>query len=121
MRSAAAEQIEGLLRTAPSILDVGDDNTQGRMELKLRLNPDAIVRADVNPEDVTRVVRLYTDGEAVASMQHQGERRAGGPLSTRARVAAVGPTAISERPWRPYGRLSIEPKPLACETVVARP
>ena len=73
-RTSAAEAIEGFLRKVPGILDLGDDSTRGRMELQVRLNPDAIVRAGVNPANVARVVRLYADGQAVASMQHQGEK-----------------------------------------------
>ena len=72
--AAASEEIEGILRGLPGVMDVSDDNTKGRMELRVQLNPDAIVRAGVSPADVVRVVRLYADGEVVASMQHEGEK-----------------------------------------------
>ncbi|MFZ0788222.1 MAG: efflux RND transporter permease subunit, partial [Chromatiaceae bacterium] len=70
----AAREIRSLLNRLPGVLDAQDDDTRGRMELKVRLNPDAIVRAGVKPADVIRVIRLYADGEVVASMQHKGER-----------------------------------------------
>ena len=75
IRRAAAE-IKGFLGNLPGVIDIGDDDTRGRMELRVQLNPDAIVRAGLSPADIVRVVRLYADGEIVASMQHQGERLA---------------------------------------------
>ena len=70
----AAREIRSLLNRLTGVLDVQDDDTKGRMELKLRLNPDAIVRAGLKPADVIRVIGLYADGEVVASMQHRGEK-----------------------------------------------
>lgn len=70
----AAREVKGFLAGVDGVIDIGDDDTRGRMELRVRLNPDAIVRAGLSPADVVRVVRLYADGEIVASMQHQGER-----------------------------------------------
>ncbi|NEX22909.1 efflux RND transporter permease subunit [Thiorhodococcus mannitoliphagus] len=71
---AAARALKGFLNTTDGVIDIADDDTLGRMELKLHLNPDAIVRAGLSPADVVRIVRLYADGEVVASMQNQGER-----------------------------------------------
>ncbi|GAB0148543.1 efflux RND transporter permease subunit [Marichromatium sp. PS1] len=73
LRAASAE-IKRFLAATPGVVDISDDDTRGRMELEVRLDPDAIVRAGLSPAEVVRMVRLYADGEVVASMQHQGER-----------------------------------------------
>lgn len=71
---AAAAAIKDFLAGQPGVIDISDDDTRGRMELRVRLDPDALVRAGLDPGEVARVVRLYGDGEVVASMQHEGER-----------------------------------------------
>jgi multidrug efflux pump subunit AcrB len=43
------------------------------MELRLRLDTDAVRRAGLDPARVGRMVRLLADGEVVASMQHEGD------------------------------------------------
>lgn len=68
------KEIKAFLSKLPGIKDISDDDVQGSMELKARLKPDAIVRAGLNPVDVVRALRLYADGEIVATMQHEGER-----------------------------------------------
>lgn len=70
----AAQGIQSFLRAVPGVVDVKDNDTKGRMELNVQLKPDAIVRSGLNPADVIRAVRLYADGEVVASMRHLGEK-----------------------------------------------
>jgi multidrug efflux pump subunit AcrB len=70
----AADQVIALLREIPAVLDITDDDVEGSMELSVRLNPDAIIRAGLNPATVIRDIRLLTDGEIVASMQDRGEK-----------------------------------------------
>ncbi len=83
IRSAVAALKEILNNTA-GVSDITDDDTEGGMELSVRLNPDAITRSGLNPSDVIRAVRLFADGEVVASMQHQGEQ-----LDVRVRARPV--------------------------------
>lgn len=78
---AAADRARAILEAMPGVRDITDDDVLGGMELRLRLNPDAITRAGLNPADVIRSIRLLTDGEVVAAMQEQGE-----PLEVRVRV-----------------------------------
>ena len=70
----AVAKITGILGSLDGIRDLSDDDTKGRQELVLRLNPDAITRAGLNPADVSRIVRLFVGGEIAASMQHEGEK-----------------------------------------------
>ncbi|MCB1760732.1 MAG: efflux RND transporter permease subunit [Gammaproteobacteria bacterium] len=75
--------LSAVLQTMEGVSEISDDDTQGGMELTLRLNPDAIMRAGIDPNDVIRSLRLFGNGEIVASMQYQGEKlnvrvRAGG-------------------------------------------
>lgn len=82
----AARLVKRLLASNPAVHDVVDDDTLGRTALSLRLNPDGVVRAGLNPADVTRAIRLFADGEVVASLREEGER-----IDVRVRAA--------ERDW----------------------
>lgn len=70
----AADALQGILRSIPAVSDVSDDSSDGRMELVLRLNTDAVKRAGLHPAVVTRTLRTMMDGEIVARMQDQGEK-----------------------------------------------
>jgi len=63
-----------ILHDIPGIKDINDDASQGRMELTLMMDHDAIRRAGISPIDVTRTIRLLVDGEVVAEMQDKGEK-----------------------------------------------
>ncbi|MCG5510853.1 efflux RND transporter permease subunit [Ectothiorhodospira lacustris] len=69
----AADHVMNILSDIPAAYDVTDDAFAGQMELSLQLNPDAIMRAGLNPAQVVRDLRLFTDGEVVASMRDRGE------------------------------------------------
>lgn len=71
---AAADDVMGILHRIPAALDVTDDAYPGQMELSVRLNPGAIIRTGLNPADVTRDLRLLTDGEVVAHMRDRGDK-----------------------------------------------
>ena len=71
---AAANSVSAVLRSIPAVSDVSDDDTEGRLQLSMRLNGDAIVRAGLNPATVARDLRLLADGEVVANMRDRGER-----------------------------------------------
>ncbi|MCG5497639.1 efflux RND transporter permease subunit [Ectothiorhodospira variabilis] len=82
----AADRVMGILRDIRGTYDVVDDAYAGGMELSVRLNPDAILRAGLDPGHVIRDLRLLTDGEVVASMRDRGERIG---VRVRAQVEAV--------------------------------
>jgi multidrug efflux pump subunit AcrB len=69
----ASEELKAIMKRNKAILDINDDDSTGQMELTLRLNHDAVRRAGLSPLEVARVIRLFVDGEIVASMQEQGE------------------------------------------------
>ena len=70
----AADAVTSILEGLPGVSDISNDDTKGRIQMSLRLNADAITRAGLNPADIIRIVRLYLDGDVVASMQHEGEK-----------------------------------------------
>ncbi len=70
----ASQDLQKILVEMGGIKDVSDNASEGRMELTLKLNHDAIRRAGINPAVITRTIRLLVDGEVVADMQDQGEK-----------------------------------------------
>lgn len=64
---AAAAQIGG-------IKDLTDDDIPGRPELTLRLKREALAQSGVNAAYVARLLRLYGEGETVASIRDEGEK-----------------------------------------------
>ncbi|MEE9303906.1 MAG: efflux RND transporter permease subunit [Thiotrichaceae bacterium] len=70
----ASNDLQKLLEQMGGIKDISDNASEGRMELTLKLNHDAIRRAGINPAVITRTIRLLVDGEVVADMQDQGEK-----------------------------------------------
>jgi len=70
---AAADEIKGRLAAIAGVSDITDNDAPGRLELAVRLNPDAVRRAGLEPLTVIRSVRLLVDGQIVASMRHRGE------------------------------------------------
>jgi multidrug efflux pump subunit AcrB len=69
----AASELKAIMARNPAIRDITDDDSQGQMELALKVNQDAARRAGISPAEVTRTLRLLVDGEIVASMQDRGE------------------------------------------------
>ncbi|MDH3325460.1 MAG: efflux RND transporter permease subunit [Gammaproteobacteria bacterium] len=73
LRSAVVD-LKEILTTNNAVKDIMDDDSTGKPELRLKLNTAAVKRADMNPADIARMIRLLFDGEIVASMQDQGEQ-----------------------------------------------
>lgn len=69
----ASDALQALLAEVPGVREIRDDDAPGRLEYRLRLDPDAIVRTGLDPARVIRDIRLLADGEVVASMQDQGD------------------------------------------------
>lgn len=53
--------------------DITDDNLPGQNTLDIRLNPAAVQRTGIQPDQITRTIRLLVDGEIVTNFRHQGE------------------------------------------------
>ena len=70
----ALSSLKNILADVPGVNDITDDDAKGGMELRVQLNPDVITQTGLNPQDVTRAVHLYVDGEIVANTQYKGER-----------------------------------------------
>ncbi len=72
IRNAVAE-LKAIIAEDEATRDISDDDSQGQMELILRINQDAARRAGISPAEITRTLRLLVDGEIVAKMQDMGE------------------------------------------------
>ena len=73
LRSASAA-LENIIATLPGIKDLHNDDAKSGMQLTLKLNADAITRAQLNPADIAEILRLYVDGSTVANMRFEGEK-----------------------------------------------
>jgi len=71
---SAVLRLKELLATTPGVWGVTDDDVGGGMELNVRLDPHAVMQANLEPSSVIRVIRLFADGEVVSSMHYQGEK-----------------------------------------------
>ena len=71
---AATAALEAIMATLPGIQDVHNDDARSGTQLTLKLNPDAITRAQLNPADIAEILRLYVDGSIVANMRFEGEK-----------------------------------------------
>ena len=78
----AADDLKRLLAETEGVMDISDDASRGRYELIIKLNEDAISRAQLNPMDITRTVMLMVDGQVVSDMRDAGEK-----LEVRVRAA----------------------------------
>lgn len=83
---AATDAVKSILQGISGVTEITDDALDGGNELLLRLNPDAITRAGLHPQNVTRFLRLFATGEQVADMQFQGETLS---VRVRARYASL--------------------------------
>jgi len=87
----AATLLRQVLEAHPSIRDVSDDASAGRMEMRLALRHEAIREAGIPAPEVIRTLRLLVDGEVVADMQAQGEK-----LELRVQAATENLSSINE-------------------------
>lgn len=54
--------------------EVADNNLPGQNSMDLRINSSAVQRTGINPELITRTIRLLVDGEIVSNFRHLGEK-----------------------------------------------
>ncbi|MBF0162520.1 MAG: efflux RND transporter permease subunit [Magnetococcales bacterium] len=71
---AAVADLKALLAQMPEVTDISDNFAEGGPEWRLRLAGDPLLRADVSPATIARLIRLLGDGEVAAHFQHQGEK-----------------------------------------------
>lgn len=70
----AAESLRKILKSMTEVRDIKVDENKGSMEMSFMLNVDAARRAGLNPDSMSRTMRLLVDGEIVANVQDSGER-----------------------------------------------
>ncbi len=71
---AAADALLAEVAKLPGVKDLTDDDVPGRSEMRLMLNREKLARAGVNPAEVSRLLRLYGEGELVATTRDGGEK-----------------------------------------------
>jgi multidrug efflux pump subunit AcrB len=71
---AAADALKAEVEKIPGVKDLTDDDVPGRAELRLMLNREKLAIAGVQPGVVARLVRLYGEGETIASLRDDGEK-----------------------------------------------
>ena len=69
----AADRLSQFMQSQGNYSNITLDYRAGNPELVLRLNADAIKRAGLNPNTVSRVMQAYVDGEIVTDFQDRGE------------------------------------------------
>lgn len=70
----ATDAVKAEVAKIGGVKDLTDDDVPGRPELTLNLNREALAQAGVNAAYVARLVRLYGEGETVASIRDHGEK-----------------------------------------------
>ncbi|NMG14897.1 efflux RND transporter permease subunit [Aromatoleum bremense] len=93
---AAADALFAEVAKIPGVKDLTDDDVAGRAELRLVLNREKLARAGVAPGEVARLLRLYGEGEMVATTRDEGEKV---EVVVRARPETL--TDVSELLQRP--------------------
>jgi multidrug efflux pump subunit AcrB len=79
---AATDDLEALLATIPGVSDITDTDTQGRMQLSLRLNHQRIQELNISPQELLRTLSIIGDGEIIGEVRDRGEE-----VELRVRVA----------------------------------
>ena len=72
--TAAATELKTIMRDIDGLKDIEDDADQGRSELVMAFDVDALNRAGLNPAEVGRTLLLLVDGLIVADMRDDGEK-----------------------------------------------
>lgn len=104
---AAADALLAVLHDIEGARDIQDDDVAGRAELRLLPNREKLARAGVSPAELARLLRLYGEGEMVASTRDRGEKL---EVVVRARPEVL--TDIEELLQRPVRLQSGELIPL---------
>ncbi|MBT7410121.1 MAG: efflux RND transporter permease subunit, partial [Methylococcales bacterium] len=70
----AVKGLKKILSTMEAVNEIKVDDNAGSMQLSFTVDIDVARRAGLNPETLSRTVRLLVDGEVVASVQDKGEK-----------------------------------------------
>lgn len=71
---AATDELKQAVGRIAGIKDLADDDVPGRGELTLTLRPEALERTGLSAAYIARLIRLYGEGETVASVRDKGEK-----------------------------------------------
>lgn len=71
---SATDALKAALAQIKGVKDLSDDDVTGRPELTLSLKREALAQSGLDAGYVARLVRLYGEGETVASIRDQGEK-----------------------------------------------
>ena len=71
---SAASAVKNILKDTKYIIDINDDASIGRNELILKLDSDAIKRANLNPLEINQTLQLLVGGLTVANYRDNGEK-----------------------------------------------
>jgi multidrug efflux pump subunit AcrB len=71
---AATDELMEAAGKIPGVKDLDDDDVPGRQELTLTLKREALAQSGVSAAYVSRLLRLYGEGEIVASIRDAGEK-----------------------------------------------
>jgi multidrug efflux pump subunit AcrB len=71
---AATDELMAAAGKINGVKDLVDDDVPGRQELTLSLKREALAQSGVSAAYVSRLLRLYGEGEIVASIRNAGER-----------------------------------------------
>ena len=71
---SATEELKQFMSSRPEFMEVADDNLPGQNSMDLQLNSAAIQRTGINPNLITRSLRLLVDGEIVSDFRYLGEK-----------------------------------------------
>ncbi len=71
---SAASAVKNILKDTKYIIDINDDASIGRNELILKLDSDAIKRANLNPLEINQTLQLLVGGLTVADYRDNGEK-----------------------------------------------
>ncbi|TVO51958.1 efflux RND transporter permease subunit [Denitromonas halophila] len=71
---AASDALKAEVAKIAGVKDLTDDDVPGRTEMRLTLDREKLARAGVQPATVARLLRLYGEGETLASVRVDGEK-----------------------------------------------
>ncbi|MCB2068541.1 MAG: efflux RND transporter permease subunit, partial [Ottowia sp.] len=71
---SASDALKAEVAKIAGVKDLTDDDVPGRTEMRLTLDREKLARAGVQPATVARLLRLYGEGETLASVRVDGEK-----------------------------------------------
>ena len=71
---SASDALKAEVAKIDGVKDLTDDDVPGRTEMRLTLDREKLARAGVQPATVARLLRLYGEGETLASVRVDGEK-----------------------------------------------